>query len=676
MSGEGAVTGTLEDALKQATALLREDPALAVEQALAILEAVPAHPPAILLLARARRALGDLDAATGILEDLVAARPRWAPAQVELAVALGAAGRGDAAIAALRRAIAINPDHPEAWRLLGDHLMATGDTEGADAAYARHVKASTRDPRLLEAASALLRNQIPRAESLLKQHLREAPTDVAAIRMLAEVAVRLGRNADAEQLLARCLALAPGFTAARYNYAVLLHRGNESGRSLPEVERLVADEPGNPGYRNLLAVVLGRVGEYARANALYRELLTEYPGNPKVWMSYGHLLKTEGEREECIAAYRKTIALQPSLGEAWWSLANMKTFEFSESDLRQMRALLQQEGLSDTDRLHLHFSLGKAAEDAGEWESAFHHYTEANALHRRSNPWDADQHHARTQRFLSAFTREFFSRRADHGCDARAPIFVIGMPRSGSTLVEQILSSHSLVEGTTELPDVITMARKLRDRGGAEDTLGYIDELAAMDADALRAYGEEYLQRTRVHRKTDAPFFIDKMPNNFLHTGLIHLMLPQAKIIDTRRHPMACCFSNFKQHYARGQGFSYSLTDMGRYYADYVLLMAHYDRVLPGRIHRVIYERMVADTETEVRRLLDHCALPFEETCLRFFENDRPVRTASSEQVRQPIYSEGLDHWRHFAPWLGELEAALGPVLATYPEVPAEYRGH
>ncbi|MFM7272418.1 MAG: sulfotransferase, partial [Gammaproteobacteria bacterium] len=472
--------------------------------------------------------------------------------------------------------------------------MATGDTEGADAAYARHVKASTRDPRLLEAASALLRHDMPHAESLLKAQLREAPTDVAAIRMLAEVAVRLGRTADAERLLARCLALAPGFTAARYNYAVLLHRQNESGRALPEVERLVQDEPRNPGYRNLLAVVLGRVGEYTRASALYREILTEYPGNPKVWMSFGHLLKTEGLREECIAAYRKTLELQPSLGEAWWSLANMKTFRFSEEDLAGMRSLLEREDLGTEDRLHVHFSLGKAAEDAGQWESAFHHYSEGNALHGRSNPWDAGEHHARIQRFLNAFTREFFARRAGHGSPSSAPIFVVGMPRSGSTLVEQILSSHSQVEGTTELPDVITMARKLRDRGGAEDTLGYIDELAAMDAAALRAFGEEYLERTRVHRKTDAPFFIDKMPNNFLHTGLIHLMLPQAKIVDTRRHPMACCFSNFKQRYARGQNFSYALADMGRYYADYVRLMAHYAAVLPGRVHRVIYEQMVA----------------------------------------------------------------------------------
>ncbi|MFM7783745.1 MAG: tetratricopeptide repeat protein, partial [Planctomycetota bacterium] len=301
----------------------------------------------------------------GILEDLVEARPRWAPAQVEHAIVLGSRGQGDAAIAALRRALAINAEHPEAWRLLGDHLMATGDTEGADAAYARHVKASTRDPRLLEAASALLRQDMPRAESLLKAQLREAPTDVAAIRMLAEVAVRLGRTADAERLLARCLALAPGFTAARYNYAVLLHRQNESGRALPEVERLVQDEPRNPGYRNLLAVVLGRVGEYTRASALYREILTEYPGNPKVWMSFGHLLKTEGLREECIAAYRKTLELQPSLGEAWWSLANMKTFRFSEEDLAGMRSLLEREDLGTEDRLHVHFSLGKAAEDAG-----------------------------------------------------------------------------------------------------------------------------------------------------------------------------------------------------------------------------------------------------------------------------------------------------------------------
>jgi predicted Zn-dependent protease len=662
--------GTLEEALRHATRLLESEPALAAEQAREILAVAPGHPPAQLLLASAQRRAGDTAAALEVLDPLVRAQPRWAAAHYEQALCFGGIGRGDAAIAALRRVVSLKPDHPEAWRVLGDHLMASGETEGADAAYARHIKCSTRDPRLLEAATAMLANDIPRAEALLKTHLRQVPTDVPAIRMLAEVAVRVGRNADAERLLQRCLELAPGFVAARYNYAVLLHRQNQSGRALPEVERLLVAEPRNPGYRNLLAVILGRVGEYARASALYRELLDEYPANPKVWMSYGHLLKTEGRREECIQAYREAIAREPSLGEAFWSLANMKTFRFGAEDIAAMHAQLAREELSAPDRLHFHFALGKAMEDAGECGESFRHYERGNVLHHAANPWDPEQNTARIERYIRDFTPGFFATRADRGCHSTAPIFIVGMPRSGSTLVEQMLSSHSLVEGTTELPDIISMARELRDRGGGDDTIGYNEVLAALGAEELRALGEDYLERTRIHRKTDAPFFIDKMPNNFLHTGLIHLMLPRARIIDARRHPMACCFSNFKQHYARGQNFSYRLIDMGRYYADYVRLMAHYDTVLPGRVHRVIYERMVADTEAEVRRLLAYCGLPFEAGCLRFYENDRPVRTASSEQVRRPIYSEGVDQWRQYEPWLGPLREALGPVLETYPDPP------
>ena len=670
MSQNTEVTGTLEQAMRQAVSLLKEDPALAEEQAIAILEAVPGHPPAELLQAQARRQAGDSAAALALITALADRQPRWAAAQVELGISLGQLGRGDEAIGALRRAVALKPDHPEAWRLLADHLMASGETEAADAAYARHIKASTRDPRLLEAAGAMVVNDVPRAEALLRSHLKEKPTDVPAIRMFAEVAVRVGRPVEAQRLLERCLELAPGFEAARHNYAVLLHRQNQSAAALIETERLLARAPRNPGYRNLLAVILGRVGEYARSSALYKELLDEYPSNAKVWMSYGHVLKTEGRTEDCIRAYRETIAREPSLGEAWWSLANMKTFRFTEADMAAMRAQLARPDLSDTDRLHFDFAMGKALEDASAWEASFAHYASGNALHHATVDYDPALNAGRIERFRRDFTAGFFAERAGQGCDSPAPIFVVGMPRSGSTLVEQILSSHSEVEGTTELPEVISMARMLRERSDGDETEGYNRVLAAMGPAELRALGEEYLERCRIHRKTTAPFFIDKMPNNFLHTGLIHLMLPNARIIDTRRHPMACCFSNFKQHYARGQNFSYSLEDMGHYYRDYVRLMAHFDAVLPGRVHRVIYEEMVADTEAEVRRLLDYCGLPFEEGCLRFFENDRPVRTASSEQVRRPIYSDAVDQWRHYAAWLGPLEQALGPALEHYPDAP------
>jgi tetratricopeptide (TPR) repeat protein len=532
----------------------------------------------------------------------------------------------------------------------------------------RHAVA---DPTLLEAGRALVDNDIPHAEALLRDRLRRSPTDVAAIRMLAEVAARIGRYEDAAHLLERCLELAPGFDAARQNYAMVLHRGNRPQEALAQVERLLAGDPGNPGYRNLRAVVLCRTGDFDEAIELYEGILAEHPDQARVWLSQGHALKTAGLSERAIAAYRRCIALDPGFGDAWWSLANLKTFRFDDADIAAMRAQLQRTDLGDEHRLHLDFALGKALEDRGEYAESFTHYSLGNALRLARVPYSADATSARLQRAAEIYTAEFFRERAGFGVAAPDPIFIVGMPRAGSTLVEQILSSHPLVEGTMELPEITSLTRVLRQQGADDDSPArYHEVLAGLDADAVRELGERYLERTRIQRKAGAPFFIDKMPNNFAHIGLIQLALPNARIIDVRRHPLACGFSLFKQQFARGQDFSYSLDDIGRYYRDYVGLMAHFDRALPGRIHRIAYETLVDDTEAEVRRLLDYCGLPFEPRCLRFFENDRPVRTASSEQVRQPIYRAGVDHWTHFEPWLGPLKAALGPVLDAWPAVP------
>ncbi len=660
-------TGSLDVALAHASRLLATDPALAGEQADEILRVVPNHPPALLLQAAAHSARGQLAEAIAILEPLARAQPRWARAQLDLGLALGRAGRGDEALAALRRAVALQPDLPQAWRALGDHLGAIGDSAGADAAYAHHVRHSTRDPALLQAATALHENRIPEAEALLRAQLKRVPTDVAAIRMFAELAARLGRYEDAEHLLERCLELAPGFHAARQNYAQVLHRANKPTEALAQAETLLRSQPGNPSYLNLKAVALCRAGDYPQALALYAGILERYQKQARIWMSYGHALKTAGQQAEAIGAYRRCIELEPGFGEVWWSLANLKTVRFDAADLDAMRAQLQRTDLSTEDRFHFEFALGKALEDAADYPVSFGHYARGNALRRGTIQFSADDISTRVRRVKRGYTREFFDARAGAGCDAPDPIFVVGLPRAGSTLIEQILSSHSQVEGTMELPEIIAMTRKLRAQSGAGS---YHDALATLDAGALRALGEQYLECTRIHRKRGAPLFIDKMPNNFAHVGLIHLVLPNAKIIDARRHPLACCFSGFKQHFASGQHFSYDLTDIGRYYHDYVELMAHFDEALPGRVHRVIYERMVEDTEAEVRRLLDYCGLPFEPQCLRFYENDRPVRTASSEQVRQPIYRDGVDHWRHYESWLGPLKEALGPVLAAYPTVP------
>ena len=577
-----------------------------------------------------------------------------------------------AAEAQAREILKVAHEHPQALRLLGAALRRQGETEAAEAAYLRSVKGSVGDPELIKAAAALCENRLAAAEQTLRAILMARPTDVAAIRMLAETGMRLGRYDDAENLLARCVELAPGFTAARHNYATVLYRQNKSQAAIAETDRLLADDPGNPGYRNLKAAALARIGEYEQAIALYAAVLKDQPRQPKVWMSYGHALKTVGRQADSIDAYRRCVALAPQFGEAWWSLANLKTVSFDEADVAAMAGQLKRADLTDEDRFHLEFALGKAREDLGQFEASFGCYARGNALRRQGLDYEADETQDQVDRARALFTPAFLAARAGQGCPAPDPIFIVGLPRSGSTLVEQILASHSQVEGTQELPDIIALARRLGGKAKRASESLYPEALAELGPRELTALGEEYMARAEVHRKLGRPFFIDKMPNNWAHLGLIHLALPNAKVIDARRHPLGCGFSGFKQHFARGQGFTYDLADIGRYYVSYVEYLQHFDAILPGRVHRVIYERMVSDPEAETRALLAYCGLPFEDACLRFYENDRAVRTASSEQVRRPIFTDAADHWRNYDPWLGPLKAALGPVLDAYPRAPGD----
>jgi tetratricopeptide (TPR) repeat protein len=669
MTAPSEPVGTLDTALDHTQRLMTSEPRLAAEQATEILKVAPGHPLATLLLGVANRRAGDAATSQTVLEPLARSQPNWAAAHYELGLTLGVRRNGEGAVAALRRAVSLKPEMPDAWRALGDHLTASGDAVAADEAYAQHIKFSTNDPRVLEAAAALCENRIPVAESLLRAHLKQFPTDLPALRMLAEVAARLQRYADAEVLLERALELAPSFVPARHNYAVVLHRQRKIKAAWEQVQKLVEADPLNPSYRTLKAAIASGIGEYDQALELYAGVLAEYPHNARVWMSYGHSLKTANRQTDCVQTYRKSIELAPQLGEAYWSLANLKTFKFEPADIEAMQTQLARGKLTPEDRFHFHFALGKAFEDAAQFAESFKHYEEGNSLRRKGVGYDADWNSEQMRRMQVLFTPQFFAARAGQGASAPDPIFIVGLPRSGSTLLEQILSSHPQVEGTMELADMPNLVREL---GGSQVRAKskYPESIAALDADALLALGERYLELTRIYRRTDAPFFIDKLPNNFAHTGLIHLILPRAKIIDARRHPLGCCFSGYKQHFARGQHFTYNLDDIGRYYRDYVELMAHYDAVLPGRVHRVIYEQLIEDTEGEVRRVLDYCGLPFDQRCLRFYENERAVRTASSEQVRRPIYREGVDHWVNYEPWLGPLKSALGSVLEHYPNVP------
>jgi len=670
MTSTAEPTGTVDTALAHTKRLLHSNPRLAAEQAGEILKVAPNHPLAQLLLGTARRLGGDAAGALLVLEPLAATQPNWAAAHYERGLALGVAGQPESALAALRRAVALKPNLPDAWRAIGDHLILIGDTQGADAAYAQHIKASTQDPRLLIPASALVEGKIAQAEALLRAHLKQYPTDVAALRMLAEVAARLGRNADAEVLLERCLELAPSFDPARHQYALVLYRRNKSAAALREIDRLEKLDPHNSMYRNLKAVILVKVGGYRESIEIYAEVLKAHPEHPKIWLSYGHTLATAGREQDSIEAYRKSIELAPHLGEAYWSLANLKTFRFSAEEKLAMQMQLARPDLSEEDRYHFDFAMGKALEDKHRYAESFAHYLSANELRRSGTNYDAGDVSAFVRRSKELFSQEFFEARTGYGAPAPDPIFIVGLPRAGSTLIEQILSSHSSVEGTMELPDLIMIVESLVGKPKGPEEPKYPKVLGTLSAEDCRRIGEDYIERTRIQRKTAKPLFIDKMPNNFSHVGLIRLTLPNAKIIDARRHPMACCFSAFKQHFAEGHRYSYSLTDTGRYYRDYVELMDQFDQVIPGKVHRVFYENMIEDTEAEVRRLLAYCGLPFESACLRFYENDRPVRTASAQQVRQPIYRDGVEHWRHYEAWLGPLKDALGDVLHSYPNAP------
>jgi tetratricopeptide (TPR) repeat protein len=640
---------------------LRADPPGALTEAQALVRAVPGHPVATLFLGMALRDTGNLSAGLAVLQPLATRHPDSAAIVYELGVTLGACGRRDEAVAALQRAVAIEPAIGEAWRLIADHRMAAGDPGGADAAWANHLVAQVGGPRLREPVAALCAGRLPEAERLLRTFLAQHPGDPAALRLLAEIAIRIGRSEDAIALLEACLAGAPDFVSARHARALALHEINRNEEALAELELLLASGKQDPSWLNLRANVLSRLGEHDRAIEAFDAVLADHPSNPRIWIACGDALKTAGRTSDGIAAYRHAIGLAPGYGEPWWSLANLKTFRFDPADIEAMRRQLARPDMADDDRVHLEFALGKALEDEASYADAFVHYAAGNRLRRRAVPYDPAVTTAFVGRCRELLSEEFLARRRGWGTAPDDPIFIVGLPRSGSTLLEQILASHPMIEGTAELPDVPSIARAIGNPAAVATR--YPEVLANLGADEFRALGDRYLRQTQVHRRRGAPRFVDKMPNNWMHVGLIHLMLPNARILDVRREPMACGWSCFRQHFARGQHFTYSLEDLGRYYRDYVDLMSHIDAVLPGRVCRVSYERLVEDTEAEVRRVLAHCGLPFDAACLRFHESSRAVATASSEQVRRPMYREALSHWRHFEPWLRPLRDALGPAV-------------
>jgi len=651
--------GDLQTALKNATDLLAHDPRLAQEQVDEILKVYPDTPKAKRILAYAYRLQSMPQKGLDVLTPLFAEYSDSPDFLHEIAQCLGAVGRGDEAVSALRRAVSLDPKHAPSWQSLGHQLKVAGDEDGSRQAFERHFELSTRHPELVEAIKLLRDGKLGKAERIVRELLKKYPVDVTAIRVLADIGFKMGQLKDASHLLDRCLELAPDFHAARHSYAMLLMRLQKHEEAMVEAEKLLAHEPNNPNFLTLKASILVRIGEHKEALGIYEKVLKNYPNQARAQMSYGHTLKTVGRLDESIEAYRKCIRLSPEVGEAYWSLANLKTFRFSDDDIENMRKQVTAEGGDADDQAHLAFALGKALEDHGDYDESFKFYRRGNGIRRIEHRHNPKVNVLEAVRQVRTLDKSFFEQREGWGCQEADPIFIVGLPRAGSTLLEQILASHSQVEGTSELQDIIGISRKLGNKNRKNPSGKYPEILAELTQEQFRELGENYLQTTRIQR-SDTPFFIDKMPNNFRHIGLIHLILPNSKIIDARRHPMGGCFSGFKQLFANGQTFTYGLEDIGKYYRDYIRLMDHWDSILPDRVHRVQYEEMVADTETQIRTLLDYCGLEFEEQCLRFYETDRAVRTPSSEQVRRPIYKESTEQWRNFETHLGPLKEALG----------------
>jgi tetratricopeptide (TPR) repeat protein len=654
--------------LMRASLMLDSDPLGAARRASGILADSPGHPEANLLLATACSRLGDAAAAAAALESLATAHRDTPFMQLELGRAYAASGRGAEAAAAFRRAVELDDGLAEGWRELAVLAFAAGDTQAGDAAYAHYSRLTKDPPELSDAIVALADSRLETAEILLLRRLERAPADVGALRLLADIATRREDYEDAERRLTRCLELTPGYAAARYDLANLMFTMHRHSEVLPLVERLLAAEPRNIDYLSLKAQTLRFVGRNDEAVALMQAAVADHPDEDPAWLLYGHLLREVGQQSHAVEMYRRALAIRPGSGRAYSSLANLKTFRFVDADLTTMQDLLAHGSLTSYDRTHMEFALGKALEDEGEFEASFEHYACGNARHRTTTGYDPNAVSAITQRSMTVFTDRFFAERVGWGSERADPIFIVGLPRSGSTLLEQILASHSLIEGTRELPDIPSIARELTARPNPPGQEAYPRPVAVLGRPEADAFAARYLSQTQLHRPLGKPRFVDKMLSNFVHIGLIQLMFPNAAIIDMRRHPLGCGFSCYKQIFARGLGFTYDLSEIGRYYRDYALLMEHVDAVLPGRVHRVHYEQLVADPEGEIRRVLDYCRLPFENGCVRFYDNRRIVQTISSEQVRRPIYSEGVDQWRHYEPWLGPLKDAVGDLVERYPK--------
>jgi tetratricopeptide (TPR) repeat protein len=632
--------------------------ALAAAQALRA--QVPENRDVLYLIAVSLRYLQRIPEALATLAELERSHPGYSRMFQERGHCHVAMRAAEPAIEAFSRAVTLNPSLPASWNALQVLFRMAGRQADADNAAREAAKLANLPAEILTAYSMFADGEISASEQAVRQYLLAHGNHIEGMRLLAQIGMKLDVVDDAELLLEQVLVLAPDYHAARYEYALALLKRHKHIRAREEMDKLLATDPDNRVYRTTRATICTGFGDYAQTLPLYREILAETPNDPELHLLIGHALKTLGQTQDAIESYRAATAVRPQYGEAYWSLANLKTYRFTDAEIDSMRAW-EPANVQPADRYHLCFALGKALEDRAEYPESFAFYERGNALKKIECRYRPEPLERNALLQAAVCTREFFAARQGVGCADSSPIFIVGLPRSGSTLIEQILSSHSRVEGTMELANIPRLVQDLRGREQTDSTPRYPGVLTELGAQDFMRLGEKYLDDTRVYRK-GKPLFVDKMPNNFRHLGLIHLLLPNAKIIDARRDPIACCFSNYKQLFASGQQFTYSIEDIARYYRMYVELMSHWDEVLPGRILRIQHEDLVDDLAGNVHRILDFCELQFEPSCIEFYNTERAVHSASSEQVRRPIYREGVDQWRHYEPWLGPLKEALGPV--------------
>lgn len=619
---------------------------------------------ALYLAAVAARYLGQYATAQERLNTLKQTAPEYGRAYQEEGHLCNAMGDAKRALAAFVLATRYNPTLVASWQAQADLFKAGGQIAEADQALAQLERIKSLPRELLAVTNHLYEGRILKAEEIVRSFLQKHPRNIEGMRLLADIGSRLGVHEDADFLLETAIELDPDNIQLRIDYIQVLRKRQKYAAALAQAESLLALDPSSPVFQSLYAIESMQAGDYETALGAFDKVLMTLPGDPATLTSRGHALKTYGRSDAAITSYQEALRTDPSNGDAWYALANLKTYRFSDEELRRMQSAQQSVDLSFMARVHIAFALGKAFEDRGDYPAAFDNYHIGNTLKQKQTRYTTDQMQSEFTAQKTYCSADVMQAQSHQGCTAPDPIFIVGLPRAGSTLIEQILASHSQVDGTLELPNILSLAHRLRGRNLVNDRDRYPRVLGELLPGDLRALGEDYLTNTKIHRQS-APFFTDKMPNNFRHIGLIHLILPNAKIIDARRAPLDCCWSGYKQLFAEGQEFTYGLEEMGHYYRGYVDLMAHWDDVLPeDRILRVHHEDVLSDLEGEVRRLLEYCELPFESACVEFHKTERAVRTASSEQVRQPINRAGQDQWMPFQPFLGPLKEALGPVLS------------